>query len=65
MYYSWDSNFIRVAGVDGPITTQAMPYYVYQGKLVPYGTDYRRVALDVRSDSVHIAASNAAAGVFY
>jgi hypothetical protein len=25
----------------------------------------RRVAIDVRSDSVHIAASNAAAGVFY
>ena len=42
-----------------------MPNYVYQGEIIPYGTDYRRVAIDVRNDTVHIAASNAAAGVFY
>jgi hypothetical protein len=65
MYYEWDTSYTEVDGISGPITNKAMPNYVYQGKLVPYGTDYRRVAIDVRSDSVHIAASNAAAGVFY
>ena len=65
MYYEWDTSYTEVDGISGPITNKAMPYYVYQGELIPYGTDYRRVAIDVRSDSVHIAASNAAAGVFY
>jgi hypothetical protein len=65
MHFYWDSNFTRAAGVDGPITVKAMPNYVYQGEIIPYGTDYRRVAIDVRNDTVHIAASNAAAGVFY
>ena len=65
MYFSWDSNFTRAAGVDGPITVKAMPNYVYQGEIIPYGTDYRRVAIDVRNETVHIASSNAAAGVFY
>jgi len=65
MYFDWDTSYTIVSGVSGAVTSKAMPNYVYQGKLVPYGTDYRRVAIDVRSDSVHIAASNAAAGVFY
>jgi hypothetical protein len=65
MYFDWDTSYVFVWPDYGPITYHAMPYYVYQGKLVPYGTDYRRVAIDVRSDSIHIAASNAAAGVFY
>ena len=65
MYFDWDTSYTVVSGVSGAVTNKAMPNYVYQGKLVPYGTDYRRVAIDVRSDSVHIAASNAAAGVFY
>lgn len=65
MYFYWDTSFTRSAGVDGPITVKAMPNYVYQGQIIPYGTDYRRVAIDVRNDTVHIASSNAAAGVFY
>ncbi len=65
MYYEWDTSYTEVDGISGPITNKAMPSYVYQGEPIPYGTDYRRVAIDVRSDSVHIAASNAAAGVFY
>lgn len=65
MYYSWDTSYTSVSGVSGPVTTKAMPYYVYQGELIPYGTDYRRVAIDVRNQTVHIASSNAAAGVFY
>lgn len=65
MYFDYDTSYVYVRPDTGPITVTAMPYYVYQGKLVPYGTDYRRVAIDVRNDTVHIAASNAAAGVFY
>jgi len=65
MYYEWDTSYTEVDGISGPITNKAMPSYVYQGEPIPYGTDYRRVAIDVRSDSVHIAASNADAGVFY
>ncbi len=65
MYFYWDDSYVYVRPDTGPITVTAMPYYVYQGKLVPYGTDYRRVAIDVRNETVHIASSNAAAGVFY
>ena len=65
MYFDWDDSYVFVRPDTGPITVTAMPYYVYQGKLVPYGTDYRRVAIDVRNETVHIASSNAAAGVFY
>ena len=65
MYFDWDTSYTVVSGVSGAVTNKAMPNYVYQGELVPYGTDYRRVAIDVRNSAVHIAASNAAAGVFY
>lgn len=66
MYYQWDTSYTAVNGVTtGDVTHKAMPYYVYQGELIPYGTDYRRVAIDVRNQTVHIASSNASAGVFY
>ena len=65
MYYQWDTSYTSVNGVTTGVMNKAMPYYVYQGDLIPYGTDYRRVAIDVRNQTVHIASSNAAAGVFY
>jgi len=47
------------------ITYKTPSQYVYQGFLVDTGVDPLRVAIDIRNAAVHIAATNAAAGVFY
>ena len=47
------------------ITYKTPSQYAYQGFLVDTGVDPLRVAIDIRNAIVHVAASNAAAGVFY
>lgn len=55
---------VMVAGV---VTNGAIKYKgtFTRGHLVGFGTDTRLVAINPRDDSVHIAANNASAGVFF